>query len=117
MVELAELPVPIDGVVLGRSRRPRAVAACSSTPSEVRSAHSMNRCCSTANGTRGRLSSSLQCCVNDEVMAEAQEHSVGGKKLQSSIARLGDEEPVERVMLGELRKLAKGFGVLRCDAQ
>lgn len=55
--------------------------------------------------------------VDDEVTAEAQEHAVGSEELQPRLARLRDEEPVERVMSGELGVLANALSVLRRDAQ
>ena len=59
----------------------------------------------------------LERCVDDEVAVEPEQDAVGGEELQSSLAGLGDEEPIERVMVGELGKLANAFGVLRRDAQ
>jgi hypothetical protein len=61
--------------------------------------------------------SGLARCVDDEVAAEPEQDAVGGEELQPSLAGLGDEEPIEWVVLGELGKLANAFGVLRRDAQ
>ena len=59
----------------------------------------------------------LQRRVEDEAAAEAQEHAVGGEELQASLARLRNEEPIERVMSGEFGELPNAFSVLRREAQ
>ena len=58
----------------------------------------------------------LRRCVEDEVAGECDEHAIGGEESQPVVARLRNEEPVERVVSGELGEVTDALGVLRSTA-